>query len=111
MTIEKIFHNQSSRKNIAGPRGDQTCNQITGRVHIQLSHQGWLSDICLYEAGLSDSGAQLTGDQEVADYPNRVGNILLWRLNMNIFYDYSLPSTDSRRAVVSFWQKNAHNTG
>ena len=24
---------------------------------------------------------------------------------------FSLPSTDSRRAVVSFWQKNVHNTG
>ena len=23
----------------------------------------------------------------------------------------SLPSADSRRAVVSFWQKNVHNTG
>ena len=24
---------------------------------------------------------------------------------------FSLPSADSRRAVVSFWRKNAHNTG
>ena len=29
----------------------------------------------------------------------------------NIFYGHSLPSTDSRRAVVSFWRKNVHNTG
>ena len=29
----------------------------------------------------------------------------------NIFYDHSLPSADSRRAVVSFWRKNVHNTG
>ena len=28
----------------------------------------------------------------------------------NIFYSHSLPSADSRRAVVSFWQKNVHNT-
>ena len=28
----------------------------------------------------------------------------------NIFYGHSLPSADSRRAVVSFWQKNVHNT-
>ena len=26
------------------------------------------------------------------------------------FYSHSLPSTDSRRAVVSFWRKNVHNT-
>ena len=27
------------------------------------------------------------------------------------FYGHSLPSADSRRAIVSFWQKNVHNTG
>ena len=29
----------------------------------------------------------------------------------NIFYGHSLPSTDSRRAIVSFWRKIVHNTG
>ena len=29
----------------------------------------------------------------------------------NIFYGHSLPSADSRRAVVSLWRKNVHNTG
>ena len=29
----------------------------------------------------------------------------------NIFFGHSLPSADSRRAVVSFWRKNVHNTG
>ena len=29
----------------------------------------------------------------------------------NIFYGHSLPSADSRRAVVSFWRKNVHSTG
>ena len=29
----------------------------------------------------------------------------------NIFYGHFLPSADSRRAVVSFWRKNVHNTG
>ena len=29
----------------------------------------------------------------------------------NIFYSHSLPSADSKRAVVSFWGKNVHNTG
>ena len=28
----------------------------------------------------------------------------------NIIYGHSLPSADSRRAVVSFWRKNVHNT-
>ena len=53
-----------------------------------------------------------TEDQEVAgSNPAEVGNILSWRLIMNIFYGHSLPSADSRRAVVSLWQKNVHNTG
>ena len=29
----------------------------------------------------------------------------------NIFYGHSPPSADSRKAIVSFWQKNVHNTG
>ena len=32
------------------------------------------------------------------------GNILSWRL----VYGHSLPSADSRRAVVSYWRKNVH---
>ena len=29
-------------------------------------------------------------------------------LSWNVFYGHSLPSVDSRRAVVSFWRKNVH---
>ena len=44
------------------------------------------------------------GDQALAgSTPAEVGNIF--------FYGHSLPSADSRRAVVSFWRKNVHNTG
>ena len=45
-----------------------------------------------------------TGDQEVAGSPGP-GNILLWKLIMKYFLPsifYSLPSADSKRAVVSF---------
>ena len=50
-----------------------------------------------------------TGDQEVAgSTPVEVGNILSWRLIMKYFLR---SSADSRRAVVSFWRKNVHNTG
>ena len=46
-----------------------------------------------------------TSDQAVTvSIPAGSGNILLW----NIFYGHSLPSTDSRRAVFSFWRKNVH---
>ena len=54
----------------------------------------------------------VTGDQEVMiSAPTEVGNIFSWRLIINIFCGHSLPSADSRRAVVSFWRKNVHNTG
>ena len=52
-----------------------------------------------------------TGDQEVAgSTPAEVGNILSWRLIMKYFLR-SFSPIDSRRAVVSFWLKNVHNTG
>ena len=35
--------------------------------------------------------------------------IQVW--SWNIFYGHSLPSLVLRRAVVSFWRKNVHNTG
>ena len=34
-----------------------------------------------------------------------------WRPGGHGFNGHSLPSADSRRAVVSFWRKNVHNTG
>ena len=68
------------------------------------------------KANLPASVAQLdarpTGDQEVAgSTPAEVGNILCGDWSWNIFYGHSLPSADSRRAVVSFWRKNVHKTG
>ena len=61
-------------------------------------------------ASVAQLDARPTGDQEVAgSTPAEVGNILSW--SWNIYYGHSLPSADSRRAVVSFWRKNVHNTG
>ena len=68
--------------------------------------------LLLEPALVAQLDACLTGDQEVAgSTPAEVANILLWLLIMNIFYGHSLPSADSRRAVVSFSWKNVHNTG
>ena len=53
-----------------------------------------------------------TGDQEVAGQPPpRSATFFRGDWSWNIFYGHSLPSADSRRAVVSFWRKNVHNTG
>ena len=52
------------------------------------------------------------GDQEVmGSTPAEDGNILSLRLIMKYFLRSFSPIADSRRAVVSFWQKNVHNTG
>ena len=61
---------------------------------------------------MAQSDARPTGDQEVAGpTPAEVGNILCGDWSWNIFYGHSLPSADSRRAVVSSWRKKVHNTG
>ena len=79
-----------------------TCDQIAGSIparsgNILLWRFSWMR--------------RLTGDQEVAgSTPAEVGNILSWRLIMKYFLRSFSPA-DSRRAVVSFWQKNVHNTG
>ena len=53
-----------------------------------------------------------TGDQEVADLtPPRSATFFRRDWSWNIFYGHSLPSADSRRAVVSFWRKNKHDAG
>ena len=59
--------------------------------------------------GLGGSvGSRPTGDQGVAgSTPARLAAFLRGDLIMK----YSLPSADSRRAVVSFWRKNVHNAG
>ena len=85
-------------------------------IYLPISNTERNYSTCIY-LYLSASGAQFharpTGDQEVAgSTPAEVGNIFFFEIwSWNIFYDHSLPSTDSRKAVVSFWRKNVHNTG
>ena len=53
-----------------------------------------------------------TSDQDAAgSTPARSLKFFCGDLIMKYFLSRSLPPTDSRRAVVSFWQKNVHNTG
>ena len=62
-------------------------------------------------ASVAQLDANLTGDQEVVGLtPAEVGNILSWRLIMKCFLRSFSPA-DLRKAVVSFWRKNVHNTG
>ena len=61
---------------------------------------------------VAQSGVRSTGDQEVAgSIPHGSATFFREEWSWNIFYGRSRPSADSRRAVVSFWRKNVHNTG
>ena len=56
--------------------------------------------------------ACLTGDQEDVGLTSASSaTFFSGNWSWNIFYSHSLPSTDSRKAVVGFWRKNVHTTG
>ena len=60
-------------------------------------------------ASVAQLNVHPTGDQEVADsIPAGSGTFFRGDWSWNIVYGHSLPSADSRRAVVSFWRKNVH---
>ena len=72
-------------------RGDRLCGGSTVLGPVALSE------------------ARPTGDQEVAgSSPRRVRQHSFVEIGHEIFYSQSLPSADSRSAVVSFWWKNVH---
>ena len=52
-----------------------------------------------------------TGDQEVAGLTQLDQQHSFVEIDHKLFSTVILPSADSRRAVVSFWWKNVHNTG
>ena len=58
---------------------------------------------------VAQSGAHPTGDQ-VVPIQSQLGpaSFFCGEWSWNIFYDLSLPSADSRRAAVCFWQKNVY---
>ena len=75
--------------------------------------KGWhMQESCEKPVSVAQLDARPTGDQEVAgSIP--AGPAISFRGDWSwyIYYGHSLPSADSRRTVVIFWQKNVHNTG
>ena len=68
----------------------------------------------VYEAGLGGSvgyAVRLETRRSRVQPPPRSATFFRGDWSWNIFYGHSLPSADTRRAVVSFWRKNVHNTG
>ena len=52
--------------------------------------------------------AWLTGGQGIGGSVSCPVTFFCGDWSWNVFYGHSLPSADLRRAVVNFWQKNAH---
>ena len=65
----------------------------------------------LFFFGLGGFAVRLETRRSRVQPPPRSATFFRGDWSWNIFYGHSLPSADSRRAVVSFWQKNVHNTG
>ena len=93
------------------------CSHIMPWTHFFLAWPIWYS-LCLYvnpcPASLSGSvgcAVRLETRRSGVQPPPRSATFFRGDWSWNIFYGHSLPSADSRRAVVSFWRKNVHNTG
>ena len=56
-------------------------------------------------------GVRLETRRSRVESPPRSATFFRGDWSWNIFYSHSLPFADSRRAVVSFWRRNVHNTG
>ena len=86
----------------------QTCDQ-------EVAGSTPAGSAAVFKAAFPPSVTQLdahqTGDQEAVGL-TLAGSAAFFRavLIMKCFYGHSLPSAESRRAVVSFWQKNVHKT-
>ena len=77
-------------------------------------HLPQVSPITICTAGLGGSvgcAVRLETRRSRVQLPPRSATFFRGDWSWNIFYGHSLPSADSRRAVVSFWRKNVHNTG
>ena len=73
--------------------------------------QGNDSLIILQDIRTSTYPVRLETRRLLVQPPPRSATFFRVDWSWNIYYSHSLPSADSRRAVVSFWRKNVHNTG
>ena len=85
-----------------GPGWGQGCSVETNII-VSLWHK-WK-----YTRRGSSIGSEFAWHASGTELDPHVRHILSWRLgSWKHFYGHSLFSTDSRRAVVSYWRKNVH---
>ena len=82
--------------------------------HLFSNLRSLWAETCSLAAGLGGSvgcTVRLETRRSRVQSPPRSATFFRGDWSWNSFYGHSLPSADSRRAVVSFWRKNVHNTG
>ena len=82
---------------------ERVCSSLW-RIYIGLCPRAGLG-------GSAGCAVRLETRRSRVQPPPRSATFFRGDWSWNIFYGHSLPSADSRRAVVSFWRKNVHNTG
>ena len=94
-------------------------------IHLKTKHSRLLINWKLHPAGTwhlynvaltlynvaPASMAQLDAHPTEIRSPAGTATFFRWDWSWNTFYGHSLHSADSRRAIASFWRKNAHTTG
>ena len=96
------------------PRHDIFLAYSVPRYYVPCHDMSLAYSVPLYFSGLGGSvgsAVRLETRRSRVQLPPRSATFFRGDWSWNIFYGYSLPSADSRRAVVSFWRKNVHNTG
>ena len=110
-TFNSFFFRKSKiRQNISPQIGPliQTAKNCCRQIQVFYS-KSRVSPICL--GGSVGCAVRLETRRSQVQPPPRSATFFRGDWSWNIFYGHSLPSADSRRAVVSFWRKNVHNTG
>ena len=117
-SIEKMYylHKATSAVSCVKPNASQweaSCDDVGfPTVYRRIYHRKFFS-LSNQKAGLGGSVGYAfdwrPGSREFNPLP-RLATFFRGDWWWNIFYGHSLPSADSRRADVSFWQKNVHNT-
>ena len=87
--------------------------EITKMQHLELWfwQVTWLPNLVYISERVLKLLQSLETRRSRVQPPPRSATFFRGDWSWNIFYGHSLPSADSRRAVVSFWRKNVHNTG
>ena len=112
LIMNRLSKTQSAITELLINRLDKTQSSIFISLLLNdLSSQNMFTHIGASLGGSVGCAVQLETRRSRVQPPLMSATFFRGDWSWNIFYGHSLPSADSRRAVVSFWRKNVHNTG